>query len=94
MKFYDQAKPGRTLVVRLNPGDYVMESLRQVIREACLKDGYIASGVASFDHCRLKTAVSVSQPPVFVYPEWNDVPRGNSRFYCRGTTSCSCGCFR
>jgi len=74
LKFYDQAKPGRTIVVRLNPGDYVMESLRQVIREAELKDGYIASGVASFDHCRLKTAVNVSQPPVFVYPEWNDVP--------------------
>lgn len=74
MKFYDQAKPGRTIVVRLNPGDYVMESLRQVIREAGLKDGYIASGVASFDHCRLKTAVNVSQPPIFVYPEWNDVP--------------------
>jgi predicted DNA-binding protein with PD1-like motif len=74
MKFYDQAKPGRTIVVRLNPGDYVMESLRLVIDQADLKNGYIASGIASFDHCRLKTAINVSQPPVFVYPEWNDVP--------------------
>ena len=74
MKFYEGAKPGRTIVVRLNPGEYVMQNLKKVIEEANLSDGYIASGIASFDECRLKFAVHCNQPPEFVYPEWKNHP--------------------
>lgn len=74
MKYYDQAKPGRTIVLRFDTGDFVVEGIRQVLRDAEVKNGYIASAVASFDNCRLKAALDVSFPPKFAYPEFNDMP--------------------
>ncbi|MCE5195878.1 MAG: DNA-binding protein [Negativicutes bacterium] len=74
MKYFDQAKPGRTIVVRLEPGELILAGIRQVIAEAGIRDGYIASGIATFDRCRLHTAVNTKLPPEFVYPEWLDTP--------------------
>lgn len=74
MKYFDQAKPGRTIVVRLEPGEFVLAGIQQVIAEAEIQDGYIASGIATFDRCRLHTAVNTTLPPEFVYPEWKDSP--------------------
>ena len=74
MKYFDQAKLGRAIVVRLEPGEFVLAGIQQVIEEAGIHDGYIASGIATFDRCRLHTAVNTELPPEFVYPEWLDAP--------------------
>ena len=54
VKYYEGASPGRTIVLRFDKGDYIIEGIRQVLREAEIKNGYIASGIGSFDNCRLK----------------------------------------
>ncbi|NLN83033.1 MAG: DUF296 domain-containing protein [Firmicutes bacterium] len=74
MKYYEGASPGRTIVLRFDKGDYIIEGIRQVLREAEIKNGYIASGIGSFDNCRLKIPLTTELPPKFTYPEFNDTP--------------------
>lgn len=74
MQYFDNAELGRTIILRLDQGDYVLESIQKVLDEEGIKDGYIASGIGTLDYCVLHMVTTTGYPPVEVYPKWDDKP--------------------
>jgi hypothetical protein len=72
MQYFDKAELGRTIILRLDQGDYVLESIQKVLDETGITDGYIASGIGTLDQCRLHMVTTTGYPPVETYPEWKD----------------------
>lgn len=74
MQYFDKAEMGRTIIIRLEQGDYVLESICEVIKEAGITDGYVASGIGTLDHAVLHMVMTTGYPPVEHFPEWTDKP--------------------
>ena len=74
MQYFDKAELGRTIILRLDQGDYVLESIRQVLKETGITDGYIASGIGTLDDCVLHMVTTTGYPPVECFPQWNNEP--------------------
>lgn len=74
MQYFDKAEMGRTIILRLDQGDYVLESIRKVLEETGITDGYVVSGIGTLDYCVLHMVTTTGYPPVECYPKWNDEP--------------------
>lgn len=74
MEYFDKAELGRTIILRLDQGDFVLESIKKVIDEVKITDGYIVSGIGTLDFCTLHMVTTTGYPPVECYPEWQDEP--------------------
>lgn len=74
MRYFDKGELGRTIILRLDPGDFVLESIRKVLKETGVTEGYVVSGIGTLDHCVLHMVTTTGYPPVECYPEWNDEP--------------------
>ena len=74
MQYFDKAELGRTIILRLEQGDYVLESIRKVLQETGITDGYVVSGIGTLDYCVLHMVTTTSYPPVECYPRWSDEP--------------------
>lgn len=72
MQYFDKTNEGRTIVVHLKQGDYVLESINDVIEKTGIKNGFIASAIGTLDYCVLHMVTTTGYPPVEVYPEWKD----------------------
>lgn len=68
------ARTGRALVLSLDPGDDVLESIVDACAAAGLRHGFVASGVGTLDRCRLHCVTTTQYPPVEHFPEWVDTP--------------------
>lgn len=74
MQYFDRAELGRTVIIRLDQGDYVLESVNKVLEETGIKDGYVVSGIGTLDYCVLHMVMTTGYPPVEHFPKWNDKP--------------------
>ena len=74
MRYFDEAELGRTIILRLDQGDYVLESIREVLKKTGITDGYVVSGIGTLDYCVLHMVTTTGYPPVEHYPEWKDEP--------------------
>lgn len=74
MQYFDKAELGRTIIIRLDQGDFVLESIRKVIKETGITDGYVVSGIGTLDYCVLHMVTTTGYPPVECYPKWIDEP--------------------
>ena len=74
MNSYENGKPGRTIIVRLDPGDDLLASVYAVIRAHGIGDGYIASGIGTLSHCMLHMVMTTGYPAVEHFAEWHDAP--------------------
>lgn len=72
MRCFENGKPGRTIIVRLDQGDDVLDCINQAIKEHKIQDGYIASGIGTLDNALLHMVMTTGYPPVEEYPEWHD----------------------
>ncbi len=72
MQYFNNAELGRTIILRLDQGDHVLESIQRVLDETGITDGYIASGIGTLDYCRLHMVTTTGYPAVETYPEWKD----------------------
>ena len=74
MRHFGKGRPGRTIVVRLDPGDDVLSSLGEAIRACGITDGYVASGIGTLSRCVLHMVTTTGYPAVEHFARWDDVP--------------------
>ncbi|MGQ9632599.1 MAG: PPC domain-containing DNA-binding protein [bacterium] len=53
----------RTMMVSFRRGDYIIESLRELIEREGIDAALITSGIGSFDICKLHTIANTGLPP-------------------------------
>ena len=61
-------------MIALRRGEYVIESLREWLREHEIDAGLITSGIGSLETCRLHTITDLESPPGERYIELDDRP--------------------
>lgn len=74
MKFFTENADRKRVIIRLDTGDMLLESIEQVIAEAGIKDGVVVSGIGTLSDTRIHMVTTTSYPAVEIYPEWKDVP--------------------
>ncbi|MCL2058980.1 MAG: DNA-binding protein [Oscillospiraceae bacterium] len=69
------AKPGSRLhILRLDPGDDLLECLNELIEKENIVNGAVVSGIGTFDHCVLHMVMTTSFPAVEHFEKWDDKP--------------------
>jgi hypothetical protein len=74
MQLFDKAESGRTIILRLDQGDYLLESICEAIKKAGISDGYVVSGIGTLDYCVLHMVMTTSYPAVEYFKKWDDKP--------------------
>ena len=74
MESFSMKSSGRVFIIRLDPGDYLLESIVGFIQKEGIKDAYIASAIGTLDHCVLHMVMTTSYPPVEHFERWEDKP--------------------
>lgn len=65
---------GKVVVLRLDPGDRLLESIQAAIQKEGIKDGYIASAIGTLDHCVMHMVMTTGYPAVEYFARWEDKP--------------------
>jgi len=60
---------GRVMVVRLNPGDDLLRSLTEAVRENGIRSGVILNGIGSLSHYHVHVVKTTQLPPGDVFFE-------------------------
>ena len=74
MEYFSGQEIGRTFVLRLDPGDFVLESIKELIKKENIKDAVVVSGIGTLDYCVLHMVMTTGYPPVEHFERWNDKP--------------------
>ena len=75
MKYYSSEIGGRIIVIRLNRGDFLRESIEKVIREEQISDGTIVCGYGTLDNCTLHMIQTTDVFPAREeFPTWKNYP--------------------
>ncbi len=74
MKYFVDEGNTKRVIVRLDTGDLLLESLEQVIREADIRNGVVVSGIGTLSDTRIHMVTTTTYPAIEIYPEWKDVP--------------------
>jgi len=51
MKFFSSESGIKTHVLAIEPGEYMLESITELIERAGIRDGAVVSGIGIFDQC-------------------------------------------
>jgi uncharacterized protein len=74
MDYFLAHSSGRTFALRLDPGDYLLESIKSFIQKENIQDAYVASGIGTLDLCIMHMVMTTSFPPVEHFERWEDKP--------------------
>ncbi len=74
MEYFTTQQVSKAFVVRLDPGEYVLESIRELIIKENLKDAVVLSAIGTLDECRLHMVVTTKYPPENRFEHWKDRP--------------------
>lgn len=75
MKTYLAEAGGRVLVLRLNRGDLLRESVEEAIRVHGITDGALVCGYGTLDNCTLHMINTIDVfPAVEDFPSWKNEP--------------------
>lgn len=75
MKYYMSESGGRVLIIRLNKGDMLRESIERAIQEAGITDGTLVCGYGTLDQCTLHMINTYDVfPAVEDFPHWENYP--------------------
>ena len=75
MKYYSGESGGRVIIIRLNRGDLLRESIEQVIADAGITDGTLVCGYGALSSCTLHMVKTHDVfPALEEYPRWEDTP--------------------
>ncbi len=61
-------------ILRLDPGDYLLESIQELIARENIRNAVVISGIGTLDHCVLHMVMTTSYPPVEHFERWEDKP--------------------
>ncbi len=65
---------GRIFILRLDPGDYLLECINDFIKKEHIHEGYIASAIGTLDYCVMHMVMTTGYPPVEHFERWEDKP--------------------
>jgi hypothetical protein len=74
MKSFTNGSFGKVHVLRLDRGDYLLESIEQLTKEQNIMNGAVLSGIGTLDHCILHCVMTTGMPPVEKMLVWEDKP--------------------
>jgi predicted DNA-binding protein with PD1-like motif len=74
MQSFEAKASGRVFVLRLDPGDFLLESIRAFIQQEGIRDAYIASAIGTLDHCVMHMVMTTKYPAVEHFARWEDKP--------------------
>jgi len=74
MKYFSTHEIGRIFVVSLDPGDYLLESIMDLIQKENVKDAVVISAIGTLDHCRVHMVMTTGYPPENRFEHWKDKP--------------------
>lgn len=74
MKSFKSEEIGRTFILRLDQGDMVLESIKNLISKEKIKDAFVISGIGTLDKCVLHMVTTTGYPPKEYFKKWEDEP--------------------
>ena len=74
MKVFTQDKVGRIFILRLDQGDFVLESINELIERENIKNGVVDSAIGTLNYCTLHMVMTTGYPPVEHFEKWEDKP--------------------
>ena len=75
MQLYAAEAGGRVVVIRLNRGDLLLESVKEAIQELNIKDGTLVCGYGTLDNCTLHMINTTDVFPAKEdFPKWENYP--------------------
>jgi hypothetical protein len=74
MKYYSTQKIGRIFALSLDTGDYVLESIKELIKKEDVKDAVVVSAVGTLDQYRVHYVSTTGFPPQNRFEQWKDKP--------------------
>ncbi|MEM2448653.1 MAG: DNA-binding protein [Candidatus Bathyarchaeia archaeon] len=74
MEYFSTDKLGRVFIVRLDPGDYVLESITELAVREKIKDAIVISAVGTLDECTLHMVTTTGYPPKEYFRRWENEP--------------------
>jgi predicted DNA-binding protein with PD1-like motif len=72
MIFYSSGSSPVAHVLQFDPGDLLLEGLKQFISESGISDGVVVSGIGTLSECTMHMVTTTGFPPVEVFPNWDD----------------------
>lgn len=74
MQYFKEEKENGIIIIRLDQGEMLLESIETVISEANIKNGVVISGIGTLSDARIHLVTTTGYPAVEKYPEWKNVP--------------------
>jgi predicted DNA-binding protein with PD1-like motif len=74
MNYFNARSSGRVFVLRLDPGDLLLESIKTMIQKEAIRDAYVASAIGTLDYCVMHMVMTTGYPPVEYFARWADKP--------------------
>lgn len=74
MEYFGEAKTGRVFILRLDQGDYVLESINELIQKENIKNGVLVSGIGTLDQCTMHMVTTTDFPPKEYFDTYDDKP--------------------
>ncbi len=74
MESFASRTTGRIFILRLDPGDYLLECINDFIKKGNIREGYIASAIGTLDYCVMHMVMTTGYPPVEHFERWEDKP--------------------
>ena len=74
MEYFSSQQFGRILILRLDPGDYVLESVTELIKKERIQDTVVISAIGTLDECQLHMVTTTDYPVVEYFRNWRNTP--------------------
>ena len=74
MKYYSTEKIGRIFTISLATGDYVLESIKEVVKKENIKDAVVVSAIGTLDQYRAHYVTTTGFPAQNRFEHWKDKP--------------------
>lgn len=74
MQAFTGGAMGRVHVLRLDEGDYLLESIEVFIKQEQIRNAAVVSAIGTLDYCVLHMVMTTGYPPVEKFVRWEDKP--------------------
>lgn len=74
MRIFSGGNLGRVHTLRLDAGDYVLESINAFIEQEHIRNAVVISAIGTLDYCVMHMVMTTGYPPVEHFARWEDKP--------------------
>jgi len=74
LEYFSTEKTGRIFVLRLDPGDYLLESIESLVQKEHIRDAVVVSAIGTLDQYRVHWVTTTSFPAENHFEHWKDKP--------------------